>query len=254
MRHFEQEEIAQRYAKFRPQVQGKIIDIVAEHLAWSEPFGRAVDYACGTGHSAAPLRAYANEVIGCDVSAEMLEQARQAYPAITFKQVDNDVLPFPDGSVNLLTVGFAFHWLRASTFLQEAARVLVKDGLLVIYNMVFPGVMKGNETYHDWHHGTYTAKYPTPKRNRKPLKDSLVEGDFDLSLEDIIPLSFPQEMSASELRNYLTTQSNISVGVENGEALADIDTWLDKSLSRYFKKSVEIFEYKGKAAVLRRTR
>ena len=106
MRHFEQTEITRRYAKFRPQVQGEIIDIVAEHLAWSEPFAKAVDYACGTGHSAAPLTAYATEVIGCDVSAEMLEQASRAYPAIIFKQVDNDALPFSDGSVNLLTVGF----------------------------------------------------------------------------------------------------------------------------------------------------
>ena len=36
MRHFEQEEIAQRYAKYRPQVHGDIIETVARELSCSK--------------------------------------------------------------------------------------------------------------------------------------------------------------------------------------------------------------------------
>ena len=160
-------------------------------------------------------------------------QAKQAYPHLEFRLIEDGVLPFADGSVNLLSVGFAFHWLEQPAFLLEASRVLAKNGLLVIYNMIFPGVMVGNDSYHDWHHNTYIAKYATPKRNRTPLRDLLSEGDYGLELEKGVRLSFPQQLSAFELRNYLTTQSNISAAVEQGESLSDVDAWLDESLAPY---------------------
>jgi len=253
MRHFEREEIAQRYAKYRPQVHGDIIETVARDLNWSEKVATAVDYACGTGHSTVPLLKLADKVTGCDVSAEMLMEAKEAYPGLEFKLIEDGILPFADSSVNLLSVGFAFHWLDQPAFLGEAARVLAKEGFLVIYNMIFPGVMEDNEQYHDWHHNTYIAKYATPKRNRIPLRDLLSEGDYGLEVEQAVRLSLPQRLSAFELRNYLTTQSNISVAVEAGEPLSEIDTWLDKEIAPYFSQPVEVFEYRGQAAVLRRT-
>ncbi len=253
IRHFEQEKIAKRYAKYRPRVQAEIIATIAKELGWSENFETAVDFACGTGHSTEPLLNYADRVIGCDISAEMLEQAKQAYPSTEFRQIKDGILPFEDASVNVLTVGFAFHWLDQPAFLSEAARVLDKDGVLVVYNMFFPGNMEGNERYHDWHQNTYITKFATPKRNSKPLREVLGEDDYGLLLEKGIPLSIPQEMSALALRNYLTTQSNVSVAVENGDSLSDIDDWLDKSIAPYFSRSTAIFEYKGQAGILRRT-
>lgn len=253
MRHFEQVEIADRYAKYRPQVHGEIIDTVANELGWSERFKTAVDFACGTGHSSQPLLKYAEQVIGCDISEAMLEQARKAHPRIGFKHVEDNVLPFQDGTANLLTIGFAFHWLDQAAFLSEASRVLNKNGLLVIYNMSFPGVMRGNDSYHDWHHSVYTARFPTPKRNRKPLRDILEQADYKLVIDKVISLSMPQKMTAFELRNYLTTQSNISAAVKRGESLADIDAWLDKGIEPHFSKAIETFEYKGHAGVLRPT-
>lgn len=251
MRHFQQKAIARRYALYRPQVQSGIVALVAKELSWTKPFSYAVDYACGTGHSTFPLTAYATKVVGCDISAEMLEQARQAYPGIDFIRLESDVLPFTDDSVDLLTVGFAFHWLSAPSFLPEAARVLKKGGLLLIYNMFFPGIMKGNDAYQAWHQKTYTAKYPSPKRNRQALKTSLEKGDFTLTLERVISLSFPQTLSALELRNYLTSQSNISLALEKGDSLSAVDEWLDASIAPYFSRDKEAFDYRGQCAVVR---
>lgn len=256
MRHFEQETIAARYAAYRPQVQADIIDRIAQELRWrkDQPFGLAVDFACGTGHSSRPLLTYAERVIGCDVSENMLEQARRAHPEITFKRVDPDShLPFTDASVDVLTVGFAFHWLDQPTFLREAARVVRPGGVLTIYNMYFPGVMKGNPRYVEWHHHVYIARYPTPTRHRRPLTEMLEQGDYSFKLEKQLPLSIPQTMSAPALRNYLTSQSNISAAVENGEPLEDIDAWLDTSLEPLFEHPIETFAYEGDVSLLRHT-
>jgi len=52
------------------------------------------------------------------------------------------------------------------------------------------------------------------------------------------------------LRNYLTTQSNISVALDDGQSLNDIDAWLDAGLSPYFQQETESFEYIGQAIIL----
>lgn len=107
----------------------------------------------------------------------MLEQAQRMHPEMpemTFKRVDpHSRLPFADASADLLTVGFAFHWLDQRTFLREAARVLKPGGVLAIYNMYFPDAMEGNPTYVAWHQNVYVATYPTPTRHREPLQDIL---------------------------------------------------------------------------------
>lgn len=129
--------------------------------------------------------------------------------------------------------------------------MLSDNGLLIIYNMGFPGVMIGNENYSDWHQNIYTARFPIPQRHQTPLAKLLKNGSYALRIEKVIPLSLPQTMSALALRNYLTTQSNVSVAVEQGASLKDIDSWLDEGIAPHFRKAKEAFEYTGEITVLR---
>jgi len=125
MRHFEQEEIANRYANYRPQVQTPIVETIAEELAWKKnpkQFKTALDIACGTGHSTKPLLDYADSVMGSDISESMLQEAREALPDIDFRLSPAETLAFDDNSIDLITVGFAYHWFDQISFLREAAR------------------------------------------------------------------------------------------------------------------------------------
>lgn len=251
MRHFEEQVIATRYANYRPQVQSDIIAAIAMRLDWQHPFSRVVDYACGTGHSSAPLQPWAQELIGCDISLEMLKEARQHYPTIHFQHIDDGVMPFADNSVDILTIGFAFHWLNQAHFLQEVARVLQPQGALIIYNMGFVGEMVDNDAYATWHHQVYLQRYPNPERYRTPLAQVLQESAAPLHISETIALNFPQRLSALALRNYLTTQSNVARALEQGEALETIDAWLDDALRALFDNQLEAtFRYKGQAFVL----
>ncbi len=62
----------------------------------------------------------------------------------------------------------------------------------------------------------------------------------------------PVTFSALELRNYLTTQSNVSAALERGAALEAIDTWLDVAITPFYRQEQERFEYYGKVEVLER--
>lgn len=84
------------------------------------PVGRALDLGTGTGAGARAIRErFADaDVIGADLSAQMLAEARKHAPEIMFVQGDASDLPFDDASFDLVAHS------NMIPFLDEVARVL----------------------------------------------------------------------------------------------------------------------------------
>ena len=94
-----------------------------------------LDAGCGTGYGAVLLsRAGADRVIGVDVAAAVVEAARsQETPTLSFEHADIARLPYPDGSLDLVTCFEVIeHVPDPSAVLGELARVLGADGVLAI--------------------------------------------------------------------------------------------------------------------------
>jgi SAM-dependent methyltransferase len=88
------------------------------------PVHDALDLGTGTGEGAKRLaeRFPAANVVGVDVSAEMLERARAKVPGVRFEQVDAARLPFEDASFDLVTHA------NMIPFFDELARVVRSGG------------------------------------------------------------------------------------------------------------------------------
>lgn len=250
MRHFEARVLAERYARYRPQIHTEVFK--ALELKSCSTGSTALDVACGTGHSTIPLLTLAERVIGCDVSKAMLSEARRTCPGATFVMAPAEALPLKDEEADLVTVGFAFHWFDGITFLREAARVLKVGGSLVLYNFNFPGVMQGEPEFTRWYRETYLERFPVPPRHRLLLHDLLAEVGVGLESAEAHSLERPLTMNAQHLRNYLTTQSNVSVALEAGERLDAIDAQLDAKLAPFFSQELQTLEYAGKVTRLER--
>jgi SAM-dependent methyltransferase len=95
--------------------------------------GRALDAACGTGRHARRLAELGHEVVGVDVSPEMLERARAAVPQATFHEGDLRALDEPDASFDLVVCGLALaHLPDLGAGVAELARLLKPGGRLVV--------------------------------------------------------------------------------------------------------------------------
>lgn len=97
------------------------------------PPRRALDAACGTGRHARRLVELGHEVVGVDVSPEMLERARAAVPEARFEVGDLCALPLESAAVDLAVCGMALDHLRdLGPPLAELARVVRPGGRVVI--------------------------------------------------------------------------------------------------------------------------
>jgi trans-aconitate methyltransferase len=89
-----------------------------------QPGERILDLGCGTGHLTAAIAAAGATVVGLDRSAEMLEQARAAYPHLDF--VPGDARDFAFGEpFDAVFSNATLHWVRP----PEAAVRCVRDAL-----------------------------------------------------------------------------------------------------------------------------
>jgi SAM-dependent methyltransferase len=96
------------------------------------PPGRALDAACGTGRHAKRLAELGHEVVGVDVSPEMLAIAREAVPGATFHEGDLRALDEPDASFGVVVCGLALaHLPDLDAGVAELARVLEPGGRLI---------------------------------------------------------------------------------------------------------------------------
>ena len=89
----------------------------------------AVDLAGGTGDVARLLAGEGRRVVVCDPSVEMMAVGRLRSPGIEFVEGKAEAMPFPDNSVDLVTIAFG---LRNATSpeagLAEIFRVLKPGG------------------------------------------------------------------------------------------------------------------------------
>jgi ubiquinone/menaquinone biosynthesis C-methylase UbiE len=93
------------------------------------------DLGCGPGHIGAFLAANGVDVVGIDLSAGMVAQARLSYPTLSFSQGDMTALALPDSTFAGIACFYALIHVprsRVATALLEMARVLVPGGALLV--------------------------------------------------------------------------------------------------------------------------
>ena len=97
---------------------------------------RVLDVACGEGYGTALLARHAAHVTGVDLAAAAIAHARAAYaglPNAQFVEASCTRMPLPDASFDVV-VSFETleHIAEQSAFLDEIARVLKPEGVLVL--------------------------------------------------------------------------------------------------------------------------
>jgi SAM-dependent methyltransferase len=117
------------YARYRPLYPKTLFEylsgLASDHTA-------AWDCGTGNGQVALGLTDCFQQVFASDASPQQIEQAVR-HERIEYFVSLAESTQLPSASVNLITVGQAFHWFDAERFYREAKRVLKPEGILAIW-------------------------------------------------------------------------------------------------------------------------
>lgn len=117
------------YRKYRPHYPASLFS----HLAGLAPRRqRAWDCATGNGQAARGLALHFSQVFATDGSFNQIENAagdRSIHYAVSRAECSC----FQTGSLDLITVAQAMHWLDFNVFFAETDRVLVENGILAFW-------------------------------------------------------------------------------------------------------------------------
>lgn len=121
------------YAQVRPSYPRDAVE-------WLLPAGarRVLDLAAGTGkltQVVAGVVGPGTDVLAVDPSLPMLGELSARLPGVSIHLGTAERIPLPDGSVDAVLVGQAWHWFDADAAAAEIARVLRPGGTLgVVWN------------------------------------------------------------------------------------------------------------------------
>ena len=113
-------------------------------LVQPQPHWHALDIATAAGHTAFVFAPYVANVWATDLTAEMLDIAKQQVSErglanVKVEYADAEELPYADATFDLVTCRIApHHFPNIDRFLQEAARVLRPGGTLAVVDNFVP--------------------------------------------------------------------------------------------------------------------
>jgi trans-aconitate methyltransferase len=114
---------------FVSQYGGDIVQLLAP---WAGE--RILDLGCGTGDLSHTIAAAGAQVIGIDNSAEMIREARQKYPSVTFEQMDGADFHFAQ-PFDAVFSNAALHWMLEKEKVVACIRRALRPGGRLVAEM-----------------------------------------------------------------------------------------------------------------------
>lgn len=207
------------------------------------PGARVVDVATGPGHLAAAAVGRGAQVIGIDVSQEMLAIAHLRHPKVEFRLGAGESMPLESSSVDAVLSSYGMpHFSDHQRFFAESKRVLVPGGRFAVStwcpppaNAVLGLVFSTISTI-----GTLDVGLPPGPdvfryANPDVCRTELAAGFLDVEVEEV-PTSWSTDRGADGLLEFIErggVRSRALLAGQTDEAKATIRTALQDALEQF---------------------
>ncbi len=135
--------VAENYVASAVHARGEDLPILRQ-VADLRGEERVLDLGTAVGHTAFMLAPHARQLVGVDLTTEMLERAtrlaeERQVTNVSFARADVGHLPFPDSAFDLVTSRYsAHHYGDPSRVVAEVARVLTLGGRFLLSDTIAP--------------------------------------------------------------------------------------------------------------------
>jgi SAM-dependent methyltransferase len=247
---FDTQEMAAGYAISRPPVHPRVIERAYLELGRTEPFRRALDIGCGAGLSTKALHGFATHCVGLEPVASMLPWAAKTAPFADWIVGSAEALPLRDGCVDWITAAGSLNYVSLARFFPDAARVLSRDGILLVYDFSPGRESPDTPALDDWFSSFY-RRYPPPPTEAQDLNPTILakmatgfrmraRKDFEIDLT----------LTQSFYIDYVMTETNVAAALRRGVPRPEIASWCTETLSRFLNSGERRVRFRGYFACL----
>lgn len=250
---FDYKRIAQGY-KNRPYLHRQVIEKFQKDTG-EQFFSLGLDIGCGAGLSTKALKNICRRVIGADISAEMIQVAREVCGPdknIEYKVGSAETISIGEEKADIVTAAGAIQWIDRDLFLSNMGQIMKPDAYLLVYDFAVSDEMKGNAAYTDWWHNQYLIEFPRPYRNESVWKKEDVSGHGFRMLEQT-DLNLEYFFSLEAFIQFMMIQSNVNAKIDGeGREEEEVYQWFKRTLSSVFHEREQCLLFKGYSWYLRR--
>lgn len=138
------------YARYRSGYPAAVFDLIRKRFDL-DGSGGLLDLGCGTGEVARALHADAGEIVGVDISPEMIAEVERQCADQGIENARWLVLPAEEisetlGRFRLITMGMSFHWMRQDEVLARCHALLEPGGGIAFLGNP-GGISDGDQPY-----------------------------------------------------------------------------------------------------------
>ena len=171
---------------------------------------KILEIGCGAGSMTAYLAKKGYQIIGTDLSKDMIDYAKKTHPAVEFKKMSGDKLNFKNESFDIvLSFDLVEHIPDVEKHFKEVNRVLKKDGkyIFVTPNKLVnvPYNIIKNKSLNGW------KKHHMSVQTKKSLRKLCKKTGFEVEIKKVKAyeeyidkkLRFPLNIMAKKIRTAL---------------------------------------------------
>ena len=170
---------------------------LVEHIGWH---GLVLDAGCGDGGFTSEIMKQGGDVVGVDISHEMLQVARDTKGKFVVGDLEN--LSFHDETFDIVLCSMILHHfpsMSSSRVPEEIARVLKKDGKLVILEPLATSFAKLNRNLGRFILRFHLREWKTPNETLHTIEEYTTAfkkyGLVDFNVTPIISATLAEELS-----------------------------------------------------------
>lgn len=231
MNPFGTEDMAAGYATSRPAIHPRVVEQIYGQLGRTGPFQRALDVGCGAGVSTRALLGFARSCIGLEPNEAMLKWASKIAPSAGFVVGTAEEIPLCDRSVDLITAAGSLNYAKLDLFFREAARVLMPDGALAVYDFS-PGRSFRDETSLDEWFSSFHGRYPQPRHEARKLSpEILAESSPGFRVQSHRQFEIGITLTPTFYVDYMMTETNVAAAVRSGVPYSEIKSWCTETVA-----------------------
>jgi SAM-dependent methyltransferase len=226
------------------------MDLVEAALGRAAKFGRALDIGCGAGLSTRALDRIAVRSVGIEPAVCMLQWHSEIAPGADFAAARAEALPFQAASFDLMAAAGSLNYVDLELFFAEARRVLMRGGMLVVYDFSPGSSFRDSNRLDDWF-SAFVARYPWPPGEANEVSpEILTQLNCGFRLHSARRFVIPLELSFDFYVEYMMTETNVAWAIRNGAPEHEIRSWCTQTLRPVFGLDAHDVLFRGYFACL----